>query len=127
MKLVWMIILILISGGALAQDTSLAVIERDLELLREDVGEIKDRMVTQAQYRTLHSMIDGIKTDVKPKLEKVESLDTWKDGHVRSHDLVEKEKDRSLAFGIGLVTFIFTAVTIGTQIVMAKRNGNNGN
>ncbi len=124
MRLVWMIILMVIPWGALAQDTPLAVIERDLALLRLDVVAMKDQMATKAQYEILHGMISEIKTIVNPKLEKVESLDTWKDGHIKSHELLETGKDRSLVLLIGLITFIFAAITIGTNVVFSRRNGN---
>ena len=100
MRFIWLIILILIPCTVLAQDTPLAVIERDLALLREYVGELKDQTATKAQYETLRGMISEIKTIVNPKLEKVDSLIAWREGHDKSHELVEKGKDRSIVLWI---------------------------
>jgi hypothetical protein len=121
MRFVWMIILVLIPWVALAKDETLPVIARDLALLREDVGVIKEKMATKEQYQALYNVIQ---TNVIPELQKVESLDTWKDGHIKAHELLETGKDRSLVFWIGLITFILTAVTIGTNVILVKRNGN---
>ncbi len=126
MRWIWLIALIAISGVAIADDTAtrVAVIEKDVKLLREDVRALRRSSITKAEWKMLCENVDEIKTLVNPKLEKVDILTTWREGHVKIHDMAEKGKDRSIVFWFGLLTIVFAAVTFGKDFIVARRNGN---
>jgi len=126
MRFIVVLLIIVISGVAIADDTAtrVAVIEKDVKLLREDVGEIKNKMVTKSEFELLCETVREIKALVNPKLEKVDGMLTWQDSHIRLHDTTEKNKDRSIFIYFGLFTAIFTAISFGKDFVISKRNGN---
>jgi hypothetical protein len=100
--------------------TRVAVIEKDVKLLREDVGEIKTNMVTKSEFETLCETVRDIKTI------KQHGMLTWQDSHIRLHDNVENSRNSSNVFWFGALALIFTAVSFGKDFIMGKRNGNRG-
>jgi hypothetical protein len=128
MRLIAILTLIAISGVALADDTAtrVAVIEKDIKLLRDDVQYLKDRSLTRLEYKALYEMVSDIRTRVTPKLSEIDTLAAWKEGHLRSHEVAGADRDRSVVVWIGLVTIFVAAVSIGSNYILAKRNGNHG-